>query len=138
MTGAVAAATLTNGVIKILGPALAIVAIVLLAFYAGKRVGSAEVQDSEARLDVKASKVMLSQYQAWIDENVAFAKQLDEINRRRDTYNSNTTKELADALAATASTRRDCRFPADSMLILREARDRAARAAAGGNSVAVP
>lgn len=138
MIGPVSGAAVLKGLAKILGPALVVLVILGGTFYAGVRVGSAEQKVIGAELDSKTSKALLNQYQTWVAENVAAAKELEKINRRRDDYNSKTTQELSNALSETLSDRSDCRFPPDSMLILRDARDRATRAAAGGTQAAVP
>jgi len=49
-----------------------------------------------------------------------------------------TTEEIADVLESTAADRAACSFPDDSMRLLKESRDRAASAAAGGLEAAVP
>jgi len=135
---AMSAAAVLQVIVRILGPALAVLVLLAGAFYAGMRVGGAEQEVETAKQDVRAGQYMLEQYQAWIAENVLFAQKMAVIQQRRAEHNQKTTQELADALAATADLRRDCRFPADSMRLLEDARERAARAAAGGSAAAVP
>ena len=52
--------------------------------------------------------------------------------------NTQTTREIADALTSTAPDRADCVFPADVLRGLQSARDRAAEAAASGIRSALP
>ena len=138
MIGSLSGVAMLQGVARILGPAFVVLVVLGCTFYAGMRIGSAEQKVIGAELDAKSSKAMLDQYQTWVAENVAAAKALEKVNRQRDAYNRKTTQELSNALSATASNRADCHLPPDGMLILRDARDRAARAAAGGTQAAMP
>ncbi|WP_420598624.1 hypothetical protein [Neptuniibacter sp.] len=63
---------------------------------------------------------------------------LSSIINQQMANNASTTEELRDALTATAADRAACRFNADIMRQLKQARDRAAKAATGGFTDPVP
>ncbi|WP_150600522.1 hypothetical protein [Pandoraea fibrosis] len=86
---------------------------------------------AELRAIVDASKALTA------DANTASATLLDAMTKRA-ALDERTTKEFRRVLAKTAAARIDCRLDDDSVRHLAAARERAARAAAGGLGRAMP
>ncbi|MEO6917579.1 MAG: hypothetical protein ABI171_00775 [Collimonas sp.] len=93
------------------------------------------VDDSLARANadtVQNLTEIIESHQVLIGEANAASKAMREALDARAAQDSNTTRELKNVLAKTATRRVDCHFDDDVMRILTAARERAAAAAAGG------
>ncbi len=123
---------------------LALVALVLIAaggglgYWRGHAAGSAA---EVARQDAATLNTLGAQLAAHAD----LVQQSGDASRRlrvavalREKANTQTSKDLRDALQATADSRAGCTFPAGVMRQLAQARDAAAQAAASGVGGALP
>ncbi|QEA14261.1 hypothetical protein [Comamonas flocculans] len=122
--------------------ALAALVLALAAGAAGYARGHADGKAAEAaRQDAATVKAMGEQLQAHADllkrSNVA-SQAMRAAATRLESANQQTTREMSDALFATAPSRTDCMFPDGVMRGLGAARDRAAQAAASGIRGALP
>ena len=123
---------------------LALAALVLTAaggaagYWRGHVAGSAA---EVARQDADTINTLGAQLAAHAD----LVKQSGDASRRlrvavalREKANTQTSKDLRDALLASADSRAGCTFPAGVMRQLAQARDAAAQAAASGIGSALP
>ena len=95
----------------------------------------------KGRQDAKALETITDQIAAHADlvkRSGAASKGLRAAVAQFEKANTQTTREIADALTSTAPDRADCVFPADVLRGLQSARDRAAEAAASGIRSALP
>ena len=95
----------------------------------------------KGRQDAKALETITDQIAAHADlvkRSGAASKGMRAAVAQFEKANTQTTREIADALTSTAPDRADCVFPADVLRGLQSARDRAAEAAASGIRSALP
>ena len=95
----------------------------------------------KGRQDADSLKTVTDQIAAHVDlvkQSGAASRSLRLAVAAREKVNDTTSKELGDALTATADSRAGCVFPAGVMRGLEAARERAAQAAAGGVVGALP
>lgn len=95
----------------------------------------------KGRQDGKALETITDQIAAHADlvkRSGAASKGMRAAVAQFEKANTQTTREIADALTSTAPDRADCVFPADVLRGLQSARDRAAEAAASGIRSALP
>lgn len=108
----------------------------------GYVVGNGHGKAAEvARKDAGTVKAMGEQLAAHADlvkQSGAASQRIRQALVLRLQANDQSTKEMGDALTATADSRAGCVFPAGVMRSLADARDRAAQAAASGVGSALP
>ena len=95
----------------------------------------------KGRQDGKALETITDQIAAHADlvkRSGAASKGMRAAVAQFEKANTQTTREIADALTSTAPERADCVFPPDVVRGLQAARDRAAEAAASGIRGALP
>ncbi len=95
----------------------------------------------KGRQDGKALETITDQIAAHADlvkRSGAASKGMRAAVAQLEKANTQTTREIADALTSTAPDRADCVFPADVVRGLQSARDRSAEAAASGIRSALP
>ena len=95
----------------------------------------------KGRQDAKALETITDQIAAHADlvkRSGAASKGMRAAVAQLEKANTQTTREIADALTSTAPDRADCVFPADVVRGLQSARDRSAEAAASGIRSALP
>jgi hypothetical protein len=124
--------------------AIALAGVLLIAaagaagYWRGHASGQAAELARQNAATVEAVRQQLQTHADLVKRSGAASRDMRAAVARLEQTNAITTSELADVLQLTAADRADCRFPADVMRGLSEARDRAADAAAGGIRRALP
>lgn len=123
------------------------VVLVLLAVVLGLMWGCYQLGVTRGELGAKArcqnqqidqlTRMATTQASA-VAQSLAADAALRDMLATRGAIDTQTTRDLKNALAKTAGSRADCRFDDDSMRQLKAARDRAASAAASGFRQPVP
>lgn len=109
-----------------------------LAWMAGRFTGRAEATTACAHANTKVFQDLIEQSATHLQETNAASVQLFQQLRLRHEADRATTEELRHALAETADSRADCRFPDSVMQQLESTRARAAEATTSGLGAAVP
>lgn len=109
-----------------------------LGYWRGHAAGALAAEAKHNANAVQGMTQLLESHSALIKQTGAASAALRRAVAAREQADEAATQELKDALAITASTRADCRHDAGVMRSLEAARERAARAAAGGSDGAVP
>jgi len=123
---------------------IALVALVLAlvaaagGWWAGVSHGKAKQQAAhDASLVKDLGQLITSQKGLVADANRA-SQRLRHVAGQRKALNDSTTQELSNVLSPTAASRADCVLPDGGLLVLAQARDRAAAAAASGTAAGLP
>lgn len=112
----------------------------LLAYVeqAGYDRGHAAAQDACRQADLASLQAVIASTRGLAEAAHAASQKLGQTISARQQADAKTTREIRDALAATAGSRAGCVFDTGVMQHLAAARDRAAAAAASGLRGAVP
>lgn len=121
-----------------LAVALALLLALASAWWAGQQAGFAAGKAASAESASDQYRKLLEQSGEQIKASQQASTALFQRLDQRARVDWATTQELHDALAKTALSRADCRFPADVMQQLAAARERAATAIAGGLGSTLP
>lgn len=109
-----------------------------VGYWRGHAAGKTQAQAAHDAQTLARLNRALAEHQALIDRSREASQALRLAVAAQAELDLSTTKDLADALAKTASQRAGCKLDAGLMRQLTDARERAGRAAARGIAGAVP
>lgn len=121
-----------------LGGLLLAVATAAGGYVVGNGHGKATEVARKDAATVKALGEQLAAHSDLVKQSGAASRRIRQALALRLQVNDQSTKEMGDALTATADSRAGCVFPAGVMRGISDARDRAAQAAASGVGSPLP